>query len=175
MMARMSNQDNKRQRQIRELTRRIPKPETKFVTKNIAHNATVTSSTFVNSVANGPDNGERIGRKTKTLFVEGFTTSTSVSYRCVLYVSKSGSETLSLTNRYDPVDPEKFIILKDWYITNQEDGRSSFFKHKLPYGLNSEYDGVLNSEIVQGQITLYMHGTASGTINGYTRAWYVDN
>ena len=168
------NQSSTRQRM--QDRRRSPKPETKFVTKDIDHSGVVTSSQFVNSLPNGPENGERIGRKTKTLFLEGFTTTSSgVDYRCVLYVSKSGTETLSLTNRYDPVDPEKFIVLKDWYLTNQEDGRTAFFKHKLPYGLNTEYDGISTSDIVNGQIVLYIHATASGNINGYTRAWYLDN
>ena len=174
MMDRMSYQNNKRARLNREIARRYPKPEAKFVTKSVAHSSTTESSTFINSVANGPDNGERVGRKTKTLYCEATLLGTSAAYRVILYLSKNGSTTLSLTNLSDLVDPEKFVVFKDYWVTNQGNGAATKMKHSFKYGINTEYDGVNNSDIEDGQLVLYIRSNTD-TIAGQTRAWYVDN
>jgi len=175
MMDRMSYQSNKRARTMRE-RRRAPLPETKFKTTSISHLGTTTSNTFVTGVANGPDRNERIGRKIKNLFLEGRFQG-GINLRCVLYISKSGTTTLSLTNPYDAVNPDDFIVLKDWWIQPPDSSLTArgVFKHKLPYGLNTEFTGPNESDIVQGQVALYIHTDASTNVQGHVRTWYVDN
>ena len=170
------DRSSKRQRMMER--RRAPLPETKFKTTSIAHSAVTSSNTFITGVANGPDRNERIGRKIKNLFFEGrFQSGDASLLRCVLYVSKSGTGTISLTNMYDAVNPDDFIVLKDWYVKNTGGATqttSTQFRHKLQYGLNTEFNGPNQADIVNGQAVLYIHGSSSN-VNGHVRTWYVDN
>lgn len=148
--------------------------ETKYVNTPIAHSATTTSTTVISSCAQGSGPEARDGRKVmmnaaELQIVQTGTPITAV--RVIVYVPKDASDTIGLTNYYDPIDNDTHWVLMDMMMSPE--ALSSTLTRRLRRLLTCEYNDNTGNA-TRNAVKLYLHSSASATIQGHTKMWYKD-
>jgi hypothetical protein len=151
------------------------KPEMKTAVTAITHAATTDTYTFINSLAEGAGQNDRIGARVKIHYIE-------VQARCALPFRAElllGNNLTTPSHTADQaVDRDIFNVLDRVYMNpNSNSGNAEFMKmdHKLPYGLIAKYSAATGADIQKGKLWLVLSSIAASTINGYVRIWYTDN
>lgn len=168
-------------RMRRSPLRLAPSSETKTHDYAISHNALTSSTNNLVEISLGNDYNQRIGRKINVRYMH-FNLANTVTFstptRAILYVPKTSSDILTLTNRWDVVDTSKFWVIKDFYFSGDTGAYAQEiqFSHKFPMGINVEWDGNTSSDITKNNIKLYMHGPGNTTvIQGHVKVSYKDS
>lgn len=175
--ARRTYRPNKRMR--RPYVPLYPKPETKYHNESILHNAVQNSTTLACNVEAGAGTTNRVGRKLRIKSLEVLLRAAAGSgpVRMVIYVPKTQSQTLTLTNPAQAIDNDQFWVVKDGWVQPQGNNAAEgiYYRHSFPLGLVTEYDGNTASDVIKNGIKVLLFATNSTTILGHTKIWFMDN
>ena len=153
-------------------------PEVKNRQTTIGNDFTVSNTvTFpLTDIAAGSGVSARVGGKIKlkSAFAHLKNPGTTI-VRYIMYVPKSITDRVALTNQSDPVDKDLFWVLKDFYIDTRNESAHKNMKQNFPMGMVVEYFGGSATDITKNGIYLYAHGAASGNMSGYHELWFIDN
>jgi len=133
----------------------------------------------LNSLSNGPDNGERVGNRVRNIRLTAqLVTKQTGAVRVVIYCPKNPLAALANTTRFSSINPSDFWVLHDKIYVDGPNGTYTININKK-LNFHTHWSGTSSNGFQRNPLKCFIstddQGGVNGTVEGHFNLYYKDS